>query len=254
MAAVTITLGSLTIYDTYAATADADGNVWSWQTFEGWFGNPQPAFTLLDRGGHRGVRAAGKRYQGRAMTLTGYVDCKGSQTQLYKALNKLDDIFDLVDSSATLTVNEPVPKQAAVILNGTPDLKTEHYRGVHFQIPMLAEDPAKYSTTEQNGTTSVVVAGTFNTRPRIKFTGAVTNPSVTVTDPSSNVYTVALTYSLASGHFLNIYCDTGQILLDDTTDLMQYLDTTTSTVAWPEFAPGTNTVSAGTAYWRDAYI
>lgn len=253
MSATTITLGSLTINDTSTATADADGNVWTWSELAGWFGNPAPVYSSFDRGGSKGLHTFGRRYQGRPMTLTGFVRC-GSQTKLFAAMDTLESTFDLVASSGTLTVNEPTPKQATVILNGSPDVHvTGGTAGVRFQVPLLAPDPRKYSTTLHSAAVgSHTNAGNAPTAPTMTVVGAATNPQWTLSGAL-----VKFDYSLAGGATLVVNFDTRTAVVDGTTDIRADLNASTEP-GWFQLAAGANTVAysgGGTATlaFRDAW-
>lgn len=108
----------------------------------------------------------------------------------------------------------------------------------------------------------VTNAGTYDTWPRFKITGPITNPVIT---NSTAGQTIRFTVTLASGEYINVYPDplapAAVLFGPSQLDRYSYYDRTNS--RWWQLEPGDNslTYSASSisngasilAYWRDAW-
>lgn len=257
MPCITVTLGDLVLEDLAASDPDAVANVWSWTALDGWWENARPRMSRFPRRHHHGDHTFGRSYEPRAMTLAGFVNTGRDATRYYTALERIQTTADLVSSSGTLTVAEPIdPKFATVVLVDRPRVRRiGKYAGIEFEIPLLAPDPRKYGTTLHSATASGTHtnAGTAPSDPTMTVLGAATNPQWTLSGDL-----VKFTYSLAGGATLVVDFDDRTAIVDGSTDIKADLDVTTSP-GWFTLAPGANVVAysgGGTATlaFRDAWF
>ncbi len=184
---------------------------------------------------------------------------------------------------ATLTFDEPVPKQALVRRSGQITETYPNLGEVAFSIGLVAPDPRRYavalrSATAQspvtfsgvtppltppiampaNGLPAVIDAvngGNFETRPTAIVGGPVQNPAVILADTGQLVSFTGLT--LSSGQQLVVDFDQRRATL------LGALVAADISSSWWVLQPGSSTVRLGgiassgaalTLQWRDAYI
>lgn len=184
---------------------DANGTSWLLKKVDGWDSAPAVG-AVPQRAGDHGGWATQQWYGPRIITLTVLAS---AQTQALRDVARatLQQVVP-VNDMATLTYNEPVPKQLMVRRNGGANI-TETcptLTDVEFVIPLVAPDPRKYGTQTSTvsvnatgqgtglaipatvpftlpaqlptGSTMITNAGTFESRPVVTITGPVIGPGV----------------------------------------------------------------------------
>lgn len=134
------------------STADASGVVWTVEEVVGWDSAPV-RINDADRTGRHGGYGPTRLCAARLLTVSGVADCP-SLAAAFAARDRLHTISD-----GDLIVAEPVPKSVEVMSGGAPRASDPIEGGAcwfRFQIPLVAQDPFKRSTTAR---TTVVAAG-----------------------------------------------------------------------------------------------
>ena len=264
---------------------DVNGITWLWQKIQGWDG-PDVAGGVLQRAGDHGAWPSPQFYAARTLTLT--VTASAPTQALRDAARAIMQQVIPISDLATLTYNEPVPKQIAVRRSGKITEAYPTLTDVTFTCGLVAPDPRKYGTGVKTLTTSApppiigsgltlpftvpftltatggvsgnsvaaLNAGNFETRPVVTVQGPVISPAV------SNI-TTGQTVSFS------------QIALGVTDSLSLDFNVRQATLngaafvpadpfsTWWTLAPGTSTVQlAGTSdtgavltvTWSDGYI
>lgn len=260
------------------ADADSDSIVWCWGEIEGWWGAPDTDTNLAQQVAGQAVTA--NRHRGRALTLSGIARHVSESVALGESLwqtaaRKLNGAVNLVETPGLLLVNEATPTQAYVRRVGRVRerrLGALHWYG--FEVPLLAEDPAKYAQTATTDLTlSISGAGTTDTAtvtlptaanggmavaPVITLDGPAVNPKITnSTDGGKYIRWVG---TLGAGDTLVIDLAAGTVLLNGANDI----DALDAASEFWTLLPGANSLvydrtsgaSASTAQldYRVAYI
>lgn len=136
------------------------GECFSWQDLAGWFDSGD--LTVTTAQDPFGVTPTAMNYGGRTITLTGLIhmpnpnlplgDIAWSAMRFIKFLVAPSDFGpSLLEVDETGLVGAPTGLQALCILNGPirmkPTPSTLGIANVSFQVPLLAPDPRRYSTT-----------------------------------------------------------------------------------------------------------
>lgn len=258
MTCTSITLGGITFGE--CGEVDVEGINWAWLRIDGWESAGVEG-DVLSPAGQDGDFFGLTRRTGRPIVLEGVAhrpafspnDVEG----YWLAHNNLLAATNLTSGSGTLVVNEPIPKQATVRLQDRPRLRA--LRGVlgvlEFQIPLLAADWRKYSTTLDTDSSSPVNNGGFvRSTPIIVITGASTNPRITNTTDDTKYVQVNTTLSGGQTLTLDMESRTAQHSSLGNVDAL-----ITAGSRWWDLLPGDNVISltgGGTwqAQYRDAYL
>jgi hypothetical protein len=181
--------------------------------------------------------------------------------------------------------NDSSPRQLRFRVQDGPHISGRRPKA--FQVTLVSADPYALSATEAStaidpagvsgeigivnpitnpitttfgvaGQSFVVNQGDAPTWPRFRIDGPITNPQILNNTTGQSVF---LTYTLASGEWLDVYPQTGRILLNGTADRYSAYNFTTS--AWWQLQPGSNDVrllalsysspALLTVYYRHAY-
>jgi hypothetical protein len=227
------TLGSVAL-----GTVDAAGVAWFLQTLEGW-DSPETRSEFTDREGDHGAWASPVYLGSRPITLAGTIDAP-SQTALEAAMEQLRVAAGLTDT--LLTVWQTVPKQCLVRRSGKPLMQYITDTKATYSVMVTAEDPRRYSITEQSGTTGLPVttggltfpavapfafsasgatgaigatnAGTMETRPVLTVAGPVVAPLISALYADGSVRLLSYSQTLQSGESLVIDTDARTVLLN----------------------------------------
>lgn len=185
---VTVTLGGLT-FD--CETVDGDGITWNWSELDGWWDgsdvDPSISEVIV------GSLITSAHEKGRALTLKGSAHglAAGSlgSSDYFTAQRDLLQAMRLVHIPGTLVVAEPnLTLRASVRRVGRVRVRRLGEHGVlEFEVPLLAEDPRRYSNTLTTNTTLQL------TTTNVTITQAITNngdqpshPVITIDDPATN--------------------------------------------------------------------
>lgn len=266
---------------------DSDGISWIWQQVTGW-DSPDVAGQVIQRSGDHGGWPASQFYAPRVITLT-VMATAPTQALRDLARARFQEILPTgmtPGDMATLTYNEPVPKQAAVRRSGRIAEQYPSLTDVIFTANVTAPDPRKYSVTQNNVTTflaggpggggmvvpftvpftldpglppgaaAIVNSGKFETRPVITVHGPVTAPVIANATYGSRVSFSQVT--LAAGDTLAVDFDARAGLYNGAYRSAD-LDS-----AWWTLWPGSNTVEVGglsvgtgaffQTVWRSAWM
>lgn len=256
----TATIGGRTFNSVTDRVVDADGIAWVLSELPGWRsgGRAEVGGTPLRP---RGV-ALGGQLMGRSLSFRGLAIC-ATEAAMWKAGEKIAETFSGVETDMVLVLNEPTPKQIAVRRDGEID---ESKRGlsIAFEVPLIAADPTKYSTTQQsNATLSAVAAtidngGTARTPPVLEVTGPTT-ANVEFWNDTTNERITLLPFADAAAAIVDMANKTVTIGGVNRFGLVVLASTT-----WWELVPGNNsirrapaTVGGGgatpTIRWRNGY-
>ncbi len=274
------TLGSVAL-----GTVDSAGVAWVLQSLEGW-DSPEVRAEFTDREGDHGAWGSPVYLGSRPITLAGVIIAP-SQALLEQAMEQLRAAAALSD--ALLPVWETISKQAMVRRSGKPLLQYLTDTRASFSVMVTAEDPRRYSTTAQSGTTGLPVttggitfpvtapfafassgatgtiaaanAGTMETRPVLTVAGPVVAPLVSALYADGSVRQLVYSQTLQSGEQLVIDTDARTVLLNGVSrrrfmSVPQGWPTipASSTVTY-QFQSSTYSASASlTAAWRSAWM
>ncbi|MEH0445420.1 hypothetical protein QA811_17610 [Streptomyces sp. B21-102] len=274
------TLGSVAL-----GAVDAAGVAWFLQTLEGW-DSPETRAEFTDREGDHGAWASPVYLGSRPITLAGTIDAP-SQAALETAMEQLRVAAGLTDT--LLTVWQTVPKQCLVRRSGKPLLQYITDTKALFSVMVTAEDPRRYSTVQQSGTTGLPVTtggllfpavapfvfsasgatgtiaaaneGSFETRPVLTVAGPVVAPLLSALYADGTVRQLTYSQTLQSGEQLVIDTDARTVLLNGVSR-RRFL---TVAQGWPtipaassvtfQFQSSTYSATATlTAAWRSAWM
>lgn len=243
----------------FSAAADDDGIEWIVEKLEGW-DSPDVRSGSSPRPQDDGVFAPAFRHGGRELELTGHLLAPSIEAA-FAAKNDLAGAVNLREP-LLLVVHEDVSRQASVVRSGRL-LIEQRSRHVRFQLPLLAVDPRRYSTTEDTltvapgATGTATNAGDVATRPTAIISGPVDTPTLTNETTGEEL---SFDLVLAAGEELEVDFDLRTATVDGVT-ARPYL---VAGYRWWELAPGDTTValdavsSSGTAglelRWRSAWI
>jgi hypothetical protein len=199
-------LAQLTSVSIPLGAVDGNGIAWLINKLEGWDGPDVQGGGVIPKSGDHGAVSAPQYYAARQLTLT-LTAMAATQAQRDVARGLLQEAIPVSDL-ATLTYNEPVPKQVQVRRSGKVTETYTDLCAVQFTVGLVAPDPRKYGTTLMDtgainaspttgigivfpvtfpitfpaqppgGSVLITNAGTFETRPVITITGPVTGPSL----------------------------------------------------------------------------
>jgi hypothetical protein len=264
---------------------DSDGTAWFLQTLEGW-DSPEVRAEFTDREADHGAWASPVYLGSRPVTLAGTIVAP-TQDLLEAAMERLRSAAALTDT--VLTVWEKVSKQATVRRSGKPLMQYVTDTTATYSVMVTAEDPRRYSTTQQSGTTmlpstsgglsfpsafpltfsattvsgqiTALNAGTVDTRPVLTIAGPVVAPVIAALYPDGTVRQLIYSLDLVAGDLLTIDTDARTVLLG-TVSRRRFM---TVAGGWPvipagsavryQFQSGTyNGTAMLTASWRSAWM
>lgn len=288
--------GSLTYAPVYAPRGitvsigtgpDANGISWVWQQITGW-DSPDVAGQVIQRSGDHGGWPASQFYAPRIFTVTVMASAptQALRDQARALFQQVIPTGVLPGDMATLTYNEPVPKQALVRRTGKVTEQYPSLTDVIFAANLIAPDPRKYAVSQSSvtgylaggaggggmtvpftvpftldpslppGAAVAVNGGTFETRPVVTIYGPVTAPTIT-----NATYGMRVSFSqvtLAAGDMLAVDFDARAGTYNGA-----YRSADLSS-AWWVMQPGANTIEVGgltvgtgayfKATWRDSYM
>jgi hypothetical protein len=265
---------------------DSAGVAWYLQSLEGW-DSPDSRSQFTERESDHGAWAAPVYLGARPITLGGTIVAP-SRAALELAMDQLRAAAGLTDTM--LTVGEDTPKQATVRRSGKPLMQYVTDTKATYSVMVTADDPRRYSTTLQSGTTylpsttggltlpaalpwtlsSTTVAGEvdatnlgdFETRPLFTIAGPVSSPQVLCQMPDGSVRFLNYSLDLATGDVLVIDTDAHTVILNGDASRRRFLATPTG---WPTFpagstvaclfrAGGYNSTATLTVTWRSAWM
>lgn len=265
---------------------DSDGTAWVLQTLEGW-DSPEVRSEFTDREADHGAWASPVYLGSRPVTLAGTIVAP-SQELLEAAMERLRAAAALTDT--VLTVWETVPKQASVRRSGKPLVQYVTNTTATYSVMVTAQDPRRYSTTQQSGTTALPSttgglafpsafpltfsaatvsgqitagnAGTADTRPVLTIAGPVVAPVIAALYPDGTVRQLLYSLDLVTGDVLTIDTDARTVLLGGGVSRRRFM---TVAGGWPvipagssvnyQFQSGTyNATAMLTASWRSAWM
>lgn len=188
---VTVTLNGF-LFD--SLTPDPDGVLWSWQSLDGWFDTAQVRQESSERQS-MGMNVTVSRRNGRPISLTAIASSQNTGARLddllYKAMRRLKANCDLSAGVGLLQVAEPGLGLQAYVRGTGPILSRVfgHRHGVTFQVPLLAADPRRYSSTLTTNATLVLTgSGTVVTQTLANAGDLPTPPVFTIVGPAVNPY------------------------------------------------------------------
>lgn len=268
--------------DVEFGVVDADGVAWTWLGLDAWDGPPTSG-SLPQRSGDHGGWPGPQFYAARPMTLRVGIDAP-TQALRDAARARLRAAV-LPSELAVLRHDEPTPKQAYVRRSGSLVEDCPNLVSCDATIGLVAPDPRWYSAelhtvsigavnTESGGgvtppavpplalpdlptggPVTVTNAGTFETRPTVTVTGAISSPRITHLGTSEQVSFPSAV--LAAGDVLVLDLDLRQARLNGAFQPADPLS------GWWVLGPGDAGVGlAGasdgsatmTVEWRDAWI
>lgn len=255
MTCPSVTLGSIVMDD----SADSDGIRWTVEwPIEGWDA-PLVTQSVMQLVGRDGAAVGNSRFGQRALVLRGAASWGTIDPDLYDlAQDKLMDATDTLDTPTTLTVAFATSRQAAVRRPTAPPRLAPlgFFQGMTFQVPLIARDPRKYSTTlntQDTNTSPYVNAGRFRTPPVVQV-DAWTGATVVLSSTTDDGKAVTLDVSAAVGP---VVVDFGLQQVTDNGDPADEMVQAGS--RWWELLAGSNTIVAsgvtdGEIRWRDAWV
>lgn len=257
MSCLSFQLNALVMDET---TVDADGNRWVVESLDGWFDGP-PVQQSTQDGATKGTFVTGSRIGGRALVLNcdAYHPNKAIGNSAFLAIARLKrNIIDAVSVPKLLSVTDPDFALRSYVRLAGGSLKSQimgQLAQVHFQVPLLAPDPRRYSQTLTtsalaSGTHAVTNNGDLSTPPKFDVTGPLTNFAVT-NNAITSTPTLAWTGSIPGGQHLIIDCATETVTLNG---VNARADLTTA--EWFDLIPGSNSLvlsQAVSVTYRDAY-
>ena len=264
---------------------DSNGITWLWQKIQGWDGS-DVAGGVLQRAGDHGAWPSPQFYAARTLTLTVTASAP-TQALRDTARAILQQVIPISDL-ATLTYNEPVPKQISVRRSGKITEAYPTLTDVTFTCGLVAPDPRKYGTGVKTLSTiappvvlsgaltlpftvpftltatagvsgnsvAALNAGNFETRPVVTVQGPVISPAVSNITTGQTVSFSQI--ALGSTDILSVDFNVRQATLNGAA----FVPADPFSVWWT-LAPGTSTVQlAGlsdtgavmTVTWSDGFI
>jgi hypothetical protein len=248
---------------------DANGVAWRCAGPPAGWDSPPSVGSVVQRSADHGGWPAPQYYGPRVLTLLCSAEAP-TQALRDQARAQLQQIMPTGTSSgdlATFVLGEPVPKQVQVRRNGGASIPETcpTLTSVDFSIPMVAPDPRKYATQQQQAsvilpvpiinplvlpftgpvtfpggvppesvTLTAVNSGTFETRPQITLAGPITSPSIVNANTGQQITYSGLT--LGASDVLEIDTDNRQSFVNSQ---FQPADPASS---WWVLAPGLTTV------------
>ncbi|MFJ2631054.1 hypothetical protein ACIO6U_03695 [Streptomyces sp. NPDC087422] len=265
---------------------DELGVAWVLQTLDGW-DSPEIRAQVQQREGDHGAWS-GARYLGeRPITLAGTVVAP-DPAALDDARERLLSAASLSDT--TVVVYEQTPKQALAHRSAKPLWKYETDVAATYSVMMTADDPRRYATVAQSGTTMLPITtggmtyprtyplafnavtvsgqvdcanlGSFETRPVLVIDGPVSQPAVLAQMPDGSVRPMTYSQDLSLGDQLVIDVDAKSVMLNGNVSRRRFLAVP---LGWPvippealvsfRFVAATYTATAAlTVRWRSAWI
>ncbi|MFG2826119.1 phage distal tail protein [Streptomyces sp. NPDC048434] len=238
---------------------DGSGVAWSLQSMEGWDGSESRSEMQQREGDHGAWQ--GPVYLGeRPITLAGTITAPDRGV--------LDDAMERIRAAAALTptllvVQESRPKQCVVKRSGKPLIQYTTDRIASYSVMVTAEDPRRYSTDLQQGTTALpsttggltlpytlpytisatTVAGqvdaynegSIDTRPVLTITGPVSQPRVYGQMPDGSVRVIRITFDLLDGDVLAIDTDMHTAVLNGNVSRRRFVS---APQGWPTIPDG----------------
>lgn len=135
----------VTVGDLQLDRVDECGVEWSLTSVKGWGGASSSGETV-DRPGADGAWAPAWTLKPKEYTLAGSVDAETPETR-WAAEQRFVAAFDHADT--LMVVDDEVPRQSVVRLNGVPDITRTSPFTFDFEASVLALDPRRYSVAEQ---------------------------------------------------------------------------------------------------------
>lgn len=194
------------------------------------------------------------------------------------ALEYLQAAYNVQAGALTMTLNARgwsearlmTARVAGPLVPEEPDIELKKVPRRDVIIPMVADDPRRYSFTEHSQTittaTSVTNAGRYNTPLKVRFNGPRTNPQIDIAGTSGTAR-IRFSGTITTGNYVEINTYAGGILTaTDNSSVDAYSGGTwggtgVTAATLRTLPPGatslTATSDAGagtvTVYWRDAY-
>lgn len=270
--ATTATLGGITYNND---VADGNGNKFYFTDIDGW-DNPNVRLGQENVTGKHGAFIGEYLYGGRPLTIKGV--CTG---QHWLGRRTLAAATSILGGTRTLTLTEdsptPLTFTCEVYQAGPLRIKFTGPGSFTFELPLLAVDPRKYSTTTTTSTVNlgtgtagaqagnITPGGNFQTPWKATITTDGTWPGGTlrVYDANDNVPSVTLLNvpQLASGAPLVIDSATKVVTINGLNryDLvsqqsLSWADLALTPVAWRVTRTNTTGVLTANFTWRDAYL
>jgi hypothetical protein len=240
---------------------DGNGIAWLWQKIDGWDSPDVQGSGVIPRSGDHGAWASPQFYAARTMTLT--VMASAPTQALRDLARTILQAAVPISDLATLTYDEPIPKQAAVRRSGKVTEGYPTLADVVFTVGLVAPDPRKYGTVQRSlpiglappspgggmvepftvpfslatapppATAIVTNAGNFETRPVAVILGPVSGPTL------AN-QTTGQTVSWSA-----VVLDAGDVMVIDFLNKQAFVNPTT-----PSYTPGIPS-TGGTYYPAD---
>lgn len=240
---------------------DSTGVSWTVEGLDGWYGSPTSTLNVVQRGAADGGWGGSAWLTPKLITMT--VTLAGATAALLTAA------LDTLMSAATLTTTP-----LRVLERGGSDRTMQVRRGgevlstwqgsmgtsVTVSVPLIAEDPRKYSTTAYTGTchlpsisggltaplTAPITvnatvssgqipmsnAGSAACSPLLRIVGPVQQPVVTLQRADGSVQQLAYGGSLIAGDYLDLDCGAHTAILDGTASRRGLVSG-----AWPTIPP-----------------
>lgn len=266
---------------------DANGTSWIWQEIKGW-DSPDVTGQVIQRTGDHGGWAASQFLAPRVMTLTVMASARTQalRDEARALFQQVMPVGTFAGDLATLTYNEPAPKQALFRRSGKIAEQLPTLTDAIWTANIVAPDPRKYSVTQSSvtaylaggsggggmvvpftvpftlaaalppGAAEAVNSGKFEVRPVVTVHGPVTAPVI-----ANAAYGMRVSFSevvLAAGDTLAVDFDARAGAYNGA-----YRSADLSS-AWWVLQPGSNTIEVGgltvgtgaffEVSWRNAWI
>ena len=229
---------------------DADGNVWTVASSEGWDA-PDQRTQLMSPTGLHGQRILNPYAEGRSVVLEGLV-LAPSEAAAWKAYDRLTSAMPGLGGSGDIVAYEPVPKSLTVVQAGPPRVSKPLGGTISYRLTLLAEYPWKRALSQ--GTEAIAAGGTGVLTATGTFPAAF---EVTLTSGG----TVDLV--IGTRHFTTTALPSGAVIdmgarTITAADGSSLYGAKTAASEWLALPPGTTTIEQdGTAAldltWHDTY-
>lgn len=266
VAAPQVWLGSLPLCATDSAGVD-----WVVTNLAGWSGSAAPTLSVVQRGADHGGWGGTSWLQARQLTLTVYV-IGPTRGAMLAALDTLNAAASLSPTPLRVLEDGGLDRTMQVRRNGEV-VTTVTGVSALVSIPMIAEDPRKYSTSAHTGVChlpsvtgglafpiafpiafnavvssgqiQVSNAGTIASAPLQRIYGPVQQPIVTLQRSDGTIQQLTYNATLSSTDYLDLDCGAHTAVLDETASRRGLVSGD-----WPMIPPGQ---SATLAFSAGAY-
>jgi Phage tail protein len=279
-----ITVDGWSCYDYPDSPADDDGNVWIWQTIEGWYGGISPRGNPVARPLLDGSFDGPAPFDGRTVSIAGAL-VSPTRAALQKGLDRISRVLAGTARRGVLIVDEqvvPITRTLDVRLGGATLVTRDGPVTARWSLDLYAADPTRYGVTSRSITLDPYASGggrTYNllfarsygafgwsgrgqaanlgdthTPLLVTFVGPSVNPSLQLVGGSR----LALLMTLFDGDTVEIDSGKRTVIYNGSASRRQYL---TGDSNWITLPPGMSdlfySVKSGTgqciASWRDAW-